>query len=299
MKHLFAIITLIGFSILFSEILSGSTTLFGLLNPGLLLLLLLSYGCAILLIREYSIRFKLGIISIILLGIAYGIYNEGILAQTLSRETNLPIPNFNYYSYIKGINIGFSITITIWHALFSVLIPILLVHQLFPTKEPWLNKPALIIGSVLVFLLLPLVITKIKDVRMLIFIVTQLLLLVSAFFLRTYLSNGKEKDLRWKHLLIGFFIYLFLLFIPVLLATWHIPVLLYALYSFMLLALLLVTAVINKISQRTITFYGLGIYLGGILISFIFSGGMLQVITSILLATLVIHLAKKIKQANT
>ncbi len=304
MKRIFAILTLIVFSILFSEVLTGSTPVYGFLNAGVSLLLFLGYGCAVLIIREISMRWKFGIVSILLLGIGFGIYNEGMLAQTLIKETNLPVSNFNFYSYHYGINIAFSITISLWHAFFSVLLPILLVHQLYPTfaQERWLSNWLMILLSIVVFVLLPVGVAKVKDQRMIIFTVAIVFLVASAFLTRKQLTEGKHRELRWKQLLIGLGIYFSLLFFPNFLAVWNAPTLIYVLYSFGLLALLLATAVFLRLSQRIITFYGMGVYIGGILVSIIFSaisGNLLQVLTSIVLGCFVIYLGRRIKNSSS
>src|SRR2546430_12353732 len=73
------------------EYLTGSSQLSWLIgNPPLFFLFLLqnlgSYGLAVVLARESQIRWRKGWASVILLGSAYGILNEGIGAGTLFKD---------------------------------------------------------------------------------------------------------------------------------------------------------------------------------------------------------------------
>jgi len=116
--------------------------------------LLIIYGCAVLLIRELSIRWKLGLIGIFILGIAYGFYNEGIVAKTLLLSETVPMNSF-IYPKIFGINWVWALFINVWHALHAVLYPILIVSYFFPKskEEKWVRNIALIIPLFLVSLI--------------------------------------------------------------------------------------------------------------------------------------------------
>ena len=85
-----------------------------------LLILLIIYGCAVLLIRELSVRWRLGLIGIFILGLAYGFYNEGIVTKTLLLSKTIPMNNFIYPTKF-GINWAWALFINVWHALHAVL----------------------------------------------------------------------------------------------------------------------------------------------------------------------------------
>ena len=103
----------------------------------LLLFTFIGYGMPVLVIREFAVRCKMSTAGIFVLGLAYGIYNEGFLAKTLLMEHDVPNPAFDQYSMLGGINIAWMSVICIYHAMCSVLFPILIVHACYPEEaEP-------------------------------------------------------------------------------------------------------------------------------------------------------------------
>ena len=147
--------TLLALATVLPELFSGSTPLISFLNPGLLLLLFLGYGLAILLLRELALRCRSGLLGLFFLGLAYSVFNEGLLAKTLIVEKNLPVGLYDHYGYWLGISFPWAAGIGAWHACASGIFPILLTHHFFPgaREESWLNsKLALILGLLLMFL---------------------------------------------------------------------------------------------------------------------------------------------------
>lgn len=137
------------------ELFSGSTPVAGFLQPGLLLFLTLGYGVAILLIRELAVRSGTSLAGLGCLGLAYSIFNEGLLAKTLIRADHLPVALYDDYGRCLGIMFPWAAGIGVWHACASVVFPILLVHYGFPgvQAQPWLRvRVAVGIGIVLVLL---------------------------------------------------------------------------------------------------------------------------------------------------
>src|SRR5512145_1942134 len=65
----------------FGEMVSGSTPLNEYLSPFCILLFGMLYGSGALLIREMLIRGQKGWRSLLLLGMAYGIYEEGLMVR--------------------------------------------------------------------------------------------------------------------------------------------------------------------------------------------------------------------------
>jgi hypothetical protein len=149
------IITLLALTTVIPELFTGSTPLTGFLNPGLLLFLFLGYGVAVLLLREMAVRCHCGVRGLFFLGLAYSVFNEGLLAKTLIVQKNLPVPLYDHYGSLLGISFPWAACIGAWHACASVLFPILLTHHFFPEArdKPWLNgKLALVLGLILMFL---------------------------------------------------------------------------------------------------------------------------------------------------
>ena len=148
-------LTLLLLTTVVPELLTGSTPLYGFLNPGLLVFLTLGYGLAILLVRELAVRLGVGLGGLVLFGLAYGIFNEGLLAKTFLLPHSLPVPEYDDYGYWLGISFPWAAGISTWHAFASVVFPVALTHDFFPqaSRKPWLNgKVALALGIVLLLL---------------------------------------------------------------------------------------------------------------------------------------------------
>ena len=135
------LLTLLLLCTVLPELFSGSTPLAGFGQPGLVLFLALGYGVAILLIRELAVRYGASLAGLGCLGLAYSIFNEGLLAKTLLRADHLPVALYDNYGRCLGIMFPWAAGIGTWHACASVLFPILLVHHGFPgvQAKPWLR----------------------------------------------------------------------------------------------------------------------------------------------------------------
>ena len=115
-----------------AEVLSQNVQLLTFLQPAPFLLVTLTYGVPVLVIREVSVARKLNNVGLILLGLAYGILNEGVLAKTLTLPAGAPLHDFAGYGQIALVQGGWSIFIVVWHALHSVFYPIVLTRWMFP-----------------------------------------------------------------------------------------------------------------------------------------------------------------------
>jgi len=65
------------------ELISGHQTLFEFLNPLAFILSSLPYGFGAIICRELTVRWGKGWVSLVLLGIAYGIYEEFVVARSV------------------------------------------------------------------------------------------------------------------------------------------------------------------------------------------------------------------------
>jgi hypothetical protein len=144
-RWLFAL-TLIVIAPLVAEVLSGSTPL---TQPGLLLVDLVIYGPGALLIRELVRRQHRGWTSILFMGAAYGLVEEGLALQSLFD------PNYGtvalWGARIFGVNWVYTSVVLTWiHPLWSVAIPIALTELLFPAQRvlPSLGRFGLVVISV-------------------------------------------------------------------------------------------------------------------------------------------------------
>jgi hypothetical protein len=139
-----AILTMSLLAPVLTEIVSGNTQPHALLNPKVSGFLLLAYSFPLLIIRELTWRWRLPAPGVFLLGLAYGIVNEGLLAQTLIRSDHVPISNFDHYLYAAGINFSWMCLIVPWHALLAIVFPLTLIACWFPAcaQESWLGNRA-------------------------------------------------------------------------------------------------------------------------------------------------------------
>ncbi len=119
------------------EFLPGSQTVLNFIAqplPQVLVYLVLAafYGSGALIVRELVLKWRKGWISIALLGLAYGILEEGLVAQSFSNPAwqGLSVPAS--YGRFLGVNWPWIENIIIYHALVSISLSILLVSLLFP-----------------------------------------------------------------------------------------------------------------------------------------------------------------------
>lgn len=118
------------------------------------------YGGAVLLIRELVRRRGLGWASILLMGAAFGVMHEGGILQTFSR----PDVFMAGMGRAFGTNYAWAAYVTVYHAFWSVTLPILVVELLFPKRRAgaWLPTWSLsivaavtLLGAALEFRFIP------------------------------------------------------------------------------------------------------------------------------------------------
>lgn len=119
------------------EYLTGSSPIASLvLNPQFFLIQLVAnlglYGPGVLLIYEAKVRWKKGWTSVLLLGAAYGILEEGVALSTLFNPNAQPVGNLGVYGHWLGVNWLWAGGIVPFHALFSISLPIMLLGLALP-----------------------------------------------------------------------------------------------------------------------------------------------------------------------
>jgi hypothetical protein len=135
------IILLLFITPILTELLTNNIPFHILFRPKLFLALaILVYG-PVLLLRELAIRWNLRLTGYILLGLVYGIYNEGLFAKTIFK---LQIANtaFDHYGIVWDINLPWAAVIIVFHAFYAFLFPLVIVYSIFPKQAftPWINK---------------------------------------------------------------------------------------------------------------------------------------------------------------
>jgi len=130
---------------LLGEIVSGHQPPLELCNPLSVLLLMLPYGFGALICRELVRRWKKGWVSLILLAVAYGIYEEGIVVRSFFNPNWLELENLKPY-HVFGVNWTYSEMLVHFHVLVSIAAGIMLAEMLYPEqrKDSWLSNKGLI-----------------------------------------------------------------------------------------------------------------------------------------------------------
>ncbi len=93
------------------------------------------YGCGVVLIREAAIKWGKGWPTILMLGVAYGIMEEGISVHTFFSPVNQTVGIFGQYGKFFSLNVTWAILISIFHAVYSIALPILLGNLLWPDTK--------------------------------------------------------------------------------------------------------------------------------------------------------------------
>ena len=122
------------------EYISGSSALNTIfLNPVLFLFQIVAnlglYGPGVLLIREAMVRWRKGWATVLLLGAAYGILEEGIALSTLFDPKASPVGTLGTYGHWLGVNWVWLAGIIPVHMIFSISLPILLLGMALPETK--------------------------------------------------------------------------------------------------------------------------------------------------------------------
>jgi hypothetical protein len=145
-KGVWPALTLFFLSPMLAEMLSGSEPPVEFFRPFALLFLTALYGSGAILIRELRVRWDKGWPTVFALGAAYGIVEEGLMVKSFFDPNWIDLGPLGSYGRWAGVNWVWSLQLTIFHAVFSIAIPILLVELLFPAQrdERWIGRRGII-----------------------------------------------------------------------------------------------------------------------------------------------------------
>ena len=118
----------------------------------LVLVLLPLYGCGALLIREVARRTNRGWPSILLIGAAYSLLEEGFLTQSLFNPNYLGQRLLDYgYVPALGTSLNWGVFVLSIHVVWSIATPILIAEGVASDRRTlsWLKIPGLVITSLL------------------------------------------------------------------------------------------------------------------------------------------------------
>lgn len=139
------------------ELLSGSAPPSEFFNPIAFLLITSLYGSGAVLMRELTRRWEKGYGSLLLLGAAYGIIEEGLTAKSFFDPPWPDLGLLGTFGRWLGVNWVWAEMLTIYHAVYSITIPVVLVELVFPSysRKRWVSDhvlagfTALLMGVVL------------------------------------------------------------------------------------------------------------------------------------------------------
>jgi len=117
------------------ELLSGSSPPAEFFTPFGLFMLLSLYGSGAVVIRELRVRWGKGVGSVLLLGAAYGVLEEGLLVTSWFSPNWPDLGAMSVYGRWLGVNWTWAEMLTIYHAVYSITVPIILVELAFPNRR--------------------------------------------------------------------------------------------------------------------------------------------------------------------
>lgn len=123
------------------ELVSGHQTLFEFINPLTFILSALPYGFGAIICRECMIRWHKSWPSLVLLGIAFGVYEEFIVARSVWDPEWAELGAIRDHSYWQGVTWTYAAILIHFHLLVSILSSVTLAHLLYPQRrhESWVR----------------------------------------------------------------------------------------------------------------------------------------------------------------
>lgn len=124
------------------ELLSGSAPPVEFFTPFGFLMIVSLYGSGAVVVRELRVRWHKGVGSTLLLGAAYGVLEEGLMVTSWFSPNWVDLGPMAVYGRWLDMNWVWAEMLTIYHAVFSITIPILLVELAYPQrrKESWVGR---------------------------------------------------------------------------------------------------------------------------------------------------------------
>ena len=127
---------------LIGELLSGSAPPAEFFNPVGFIMLAVLYGGGAILAREMTHRWDKSWPTLLVLGAAYGVAEEGLMCKSFFDPAWMDSGLLGSYGRWVGVNWVWAAELTIYHAVFSIAIPVLLVSLIFAMQrqQPWVSR---------------------------------------------------------------------------------------------------------------------------------------------------------------
>jgi hypothetical protein len=116
----------------FAELMSGSSPPLEFFNPISFIGLLGMYGAGVLLVRETSISWGKGWATVLVLGAAYGIVEEGLAVKSFFDPGWVDLGDLGDFGRFLDVNWVWAVWLTIFHSAVSICLPILVLSVLAP-----------------------------------------------------------------------------------------------------------------------------------------------------------------------
>src|SRR5579862_908468 len=130
------LLTLYFLSPMVGEVMSGSTPPLLFIQPFGFIFTPLLYGSSAILIREIVVRRRLGWGNVLVLGAGFGIFQEALVVQTWFNFMAKSAPSYMHgkYSVLWGIDWAWALNLTVYHAVISICVPLILLSLFFPRR---------------------------------------------------------------------------------------------------------------------------------------------------------------------
>ena len=125
------------------ELLSGSAPPAEFFTPFGFTIMVLLYGGGAVTVRELKFRWRKGMGSLLLLGAAYGVLEEGLMVASFQNPHWQDIGILGVFGRWLGINWVWAVELTAYHSIVSIAVPIMLVELAYQKEKTNLGFEAL------------------------------------------------------------------------------------------------------------------------------------------------------------
>lgn len=145
MKRLQPGVALLLIAPLLGELISGHQTPIEFINPLNFIVTALPYGFGAIICRELKIRWGKGWLGLVLLGIAFGLYEEAIVARSFWDPQWSELGVLGDYSYWQGVTWTYAEVLIHFHLTISILSSVVLTEIIYfdRRQEPWVSDRGL------------------------------------------------------------------------------------------------------------------------------------------------------------
>ena len=139
------------------ELVSGHQSPATFFNPVAFLVFALPYGCGALLCREFARRWGTGWKGLGLLGVAYALYEEGIVSRALFNPSWHELPALAGFDNVGGVNLAYGMVLVHFHVTISIAASVTIAEVLYPTRrlERWLPDRYVVACAIVLMLWAP------------------------------------------------------------------------------------------------------------------------------------------------